>query len=54
MTLPVVGDWVAVLVTAVMSATRFFVQLPLGNRNPFSAPHVGSDLPGGNMGSTCS
>lgn len=37
MTVPSVGDWVVVLVTAVISPTRFFVQLPLGNRNPFSS-----------------
>lgn len=36
MTLPSAGDWVVVLVTAVISPTRFFVQLPLGNRNPFT------------------
>lgn len=43
MTLPVIGDWVAVLVTAVVSATRFFVQLPLGNRNPFSYSRTDHD-----------
>ena len=32
--LPSVGDWVVVIVTALISATEFFIQLPLGCVHP--------------------
>ena len=38
--LPDVKDWVVVTVTAVVSATKFFVQLPLGARSSLSTGSV--------------
>lgn len=38
--LPDVGDWVVVIVTAMVSVTKFFVQLPLGAGSPFSTGSV--------------
>ena len=32
--LPSVGDWAVVIVTALISATEFFIQLPLGCVHP--------------------
>ena len=43
--LPDVRDWVVVIVTAMVSATKFFVQLPLGAGSPFSTGSV----PGNNV-----
>ena len=43
--LPDVRDWVVVIVTAMVSATKFFVQLPLGTVSPFSTGSVtGNDV----------
>ena len=35
--LPSVGDWVVAMVTAVVSATRFYIQMPLGPKCSFLA-----------------
>lgn len=37
--LPKRKDWVVVIVTAIISPTRFFVQLPLGCKSPLSVDH---------------
>ena len=34
--LPVKGDWIVAIATAVMSPTRFYVQLPVGCKSPLS------------------
>ena len=34
LSLPSIGDWVVVIVTALISATELFVQLPLGCVHP--------------------
>lgn len=34
--MPKKGDWVVAIVTAIISATRFYVQLPLGCTSPLS------------------
>lgn len=33
---PSVGDWISIVVTAVISATQFYVQMPLGSKSPIS------------------
>ena len=38
--LPDVRDWVVVIVTAMVSATKFFVQLPLGAGSPLATGSV--------------
>lgn len=38
--LPDVRDWVVVIVTAIVSAAKFFVQLPLGAGSPLSTGSV--------------
>lgn len=43
LSLPSVGDWVAVVVTAVVTATRFYIQMPQGARSPFTAGDSGSE-----------
>ena len=30
------SDWIVVIVTAIISSTRFYVQLPLGCKSPIS------------------
>lgn len=34
--LPKKNDWVVVVVTAIISSTRFYIQLPLGCRSPLT------------------
>lgn len=34
--LPVKGDWIVAIATAVMSPTRFYAQLPVGCKSPLS------------------
>ena len=41
--LPLVGDWVVVIVTAVVSATKFYLQMPLGAKSPFLTSDKSSD-----------
>ena len=41
--LPLVGDWVVVIATAVVSATKFYLQMPLGARSPFLTSDKSSD-----------
>ena len=43
LSLPSVGDWVAVVVTAVITATRFYIQMPQGARSPFTAGDSSSE-----------
>jgi len=38
--LPDVGNWVVVVVTAIVSATKFYIQMPLGAKSPLSAGSV--------------
>ena len=44
-TLPNRNDWIVVIVTAIISSTRFYVQLPLGCRSPVSKIQHGDHNP---------
>ena len=46
MKMPKISDWIVAIVTAVVSATRFFVQLPLGCISPLSLDRYEEQLPG--------
>ena len=48
--LPKQGDWVAAIVTAVVSPTNFYVQLPLGCKSPLSLHQHEEDSTGGTYG----
>ena len=43
LTLPSVGDWVSVVVTAVITPTRFYIQMPCGASSPFTADDSSSE-----------
>ena len=47
--MPKKDDWVVVIVTAIISATRFYVQLPLGSVSPLSLDHRKEDTSGKNQ-----